>query len=230
MKKASGFYADSLEMLLDTMCNVLGGIVFITLALAVLTRASPNLPPDYYEKQGAQLTNALAAAASSNAWVEAELEHTLQRLQDPRPGSSTNHMSLPHETTTTKTPWQVIVRYGRIYPLYSYSASARDGKGQNAQTVEWRQAPGPSLVVEPRPGQGQDPESGVESMVSAFQSVAKTNYQFVFWVYEDSFAAFDRAKETAASLGFQYGWNPVASNTIIMTKPGGGGEIIPPQN
>ncbi len=44
-KKASGFYADSLEMLLDTMCNVLGGILFITLTLAALTRQSSSRKP-----------------------------------------------------------------------------------------------------------------------------------------------------------------------------------------
>ena len=73
-----------------------------------------------------------------------------------------------------------------------------------------------------------EPESGVESMVRTFQRFSKTNYYFVFWVYEDSFAAFNRAKETAASLGFQYGWDPVARNTKL--KLGERGTSIPPQN
>jgi hypothetical protein len=228
MKKAPGFYADSLEMLLDTMCNVLGGIIFITLTLAALARTAPNPPPDYYKKQAEQLTNELAAVTSSNAWIEAELQQTVQRLQAPHLRFPTNQMRLPNETQATKTSWEVIVRYGRVYPLYSYSAGARDGKAQNAQTIEWQRVAGKGVFVEPRWGQGDDPESGVAGMVRTFRGFSKTNYYFVFWVYEDSFAAFNRAKETAASLGFQYGWDPVAQHTKL--KLGERGESIPPQN
>ena len=36
MKNTGGFYSNSLEMLLDTMCNMLGAIVFIALMVALL--------------------------------------------------------------------------------------------------------------------------------------------------------------------------------------------------
>ena len=214
--KASGFYADSLEMLLDTMCNVLGAIVFITLALAALAPSSHAPAPEELQRQAAELTNTLAAVTASNAVVQAELEQTLLRLQEPRQQFQTNRMHLPNVSRTTRQPWPVIVRYGRVFPLYLFSSTARDGKAQNAQTVE------------PRWGQGDDPESGVEQIVRTFRSYSKTNYYFVFSVYEDSFAAFNRAKETAASLGFQYGWDPVAQNTKLQL--GSQGKSIPPQN
>jgi hypothetical protein len=59
--KASGFYADSLEMLLDTMCNVLGAVVFITLALAALAPNSHAPAPEELQHQAAELANTLAA-------------------------------------------------------------------------------------------------------------------------------------------------------------------------
>jgi len=68
-KKISGFYADSLEMLLDTMCNVLGGIIFITLTLAVLVRNSSR--PESYAQETAEMTNALSSISISNSMVEA---------------------------------------------------------------------------------------------------------------------------------------------------------------
>ena len=225
--KASGFYADSLEMLLDTMCNVLGAIVFITLALAALAPSSHAPAPEELQRQATELTNTLAAVTASNAVVQAELEQTLLRLQEPRQQFHTNRMHLPNVSRTTREPWPVIVRYGRIFPLYLLSSTARDGKAQNAQT-EWQRVAGKGLFVEPRWGQGDDPESGVEQMVGTFRSHAKTNYYFAFSVYEDSFAAFNRAKETAASLGFQYGWDPVAQNTKLQL--GSQGKSIPPQN
>ena len=78
--RASGFYADSLEMLLDTMCNVLGAIVFITLTLAVLAPASRAPAPEEFQRQAIQLSNTLAAVTASNTWVQAELQQTLLRL------------------------------------------------------------------------------------------------------------------------------------------------------
>jgi hypothetical protein len=226
--KASGFYADSLEMLLDTMCNVLGAIVFITLALAALAPSSHAPAPEELQRQATELTNTLAAVTASNALIQAELEQTLLRLQEPRQQFQTNRMHLPNVSRTTRQPWPVIVRYGRVFPLYLFSSTARDGKAQNAQTIEWQRVAGKGLFVEPRWGQGDDPESGVEQIVRTFRSYSKTNYYFVFSVYEDSFAAFNRAKETAASLGFQYGWDPVAQNTKLQL--GSHSESIPPQN
>jgi hypothetical protein len=70
MKKESGFYADSLEMLLDTMCNVLGAIVFITLALAVLVRSSTS--DEAIRQQTTALTNELVlpgvTSTDKRAW------------------------------------------------------------------------------------------------------------------------------------------------------------------
>jgi hypothetical protein len=226
--KASGFYADSLEMLLDTMCNVLGAVVFITLALAALAPNSHAPAPEELQHQAAELANTLAAVTASNAVVQAELEQTLLRLQEPRQQFQTNHMHLPNVSRTTRQPWEVIVRYGRVFPLYVFSSTARDGKARNAQTIEWRPAAGNSFRVEPRWGQGEDPAHGVEQMIETFRSHSKTNYYFTFSVYEDSFAAFDRAKETAANLGFQYGWEPWAQNTPLGVSRNG--KNIPPQN
>jgi hypothetical protein len=82
MKKGpGGFYANSLEMLLDTMCNMLGGIVFIALMVALVAQDSPPPPPDYYQAQAAQLSNDLAAITVSNSMVEAELQKTLRYQQ-----------------------------------------------------------------------------------------------------------------------------------------------------
>ena len=232
MKKASGFYADSLEMLLDTMCNVLGGVVFITLTLALLVRSSPAPAAAPSPEQAAELANELSAATSSNAWLKTELE----RLQDAHQQLQTNHMRLPNTTETTKQPWPVIVRYGRLYPLSLLSSpnpnlnppSTRDGIIQNTRSIEWQRLRGQGDFVEPRWGQGDEPESGVTDMVQAFRTHSRTNFYFAFSVYEDSFDAFNRAKEAAVSLGFQYGWQPLIRNTRLSLGPSP--EKIPPQN
>jgi hypothetical protein len=223
--KSVGFYASSLEMLLDTMCSMLGGVVFIALTVALFAQYSTTHTPEQYREQTAQLSSELAAVAATNLTVESELRATLQRLQDPHQQPHTNLMRLPNLVNTTKQPWTVIMKYGKLYPVNVLSSDDNGSVTPNSAGV-LRQPR--SNIVEPRPGLGDDPEFGVTNMVQAFQANAKTNYYFAFWVYNDSFDAFIRARETAMKLGFQYGWNPLPENQRLQLSRQG--EHILPQN
>jgi hypothetical protein len=221
--KAAGFYADSLEMLLDTMCNMLGGIVFIALMVALCAGDTTAPDPAAYAAQTAQLSNDLAAVTVSNTMIASEIQSIRLHLQDSRPPPPTNAMHLPNlAANTTRQPWTVIARYGKLYPLDLLSS---DGRGQpvwNSQAVLVQ-----SGFIEPRPGQGEDPASGVTRMAQAFKTSSKTNFYFAFLVYEDSFDAFARARETAVNLGFQYGWNPLPRNQILKIGRGTNAPILP---
>jgi hypothetical protein len=224
MKKGpGGFYANSLEMLLDTMCNMLGGIVFIALMVALVAQDSPPPPPNYYQAQAAQFSNDLAAITISNSMVEAEMQKTLLRLHDPHLHPATNIMRLPNLSDTGKQSWPVIISSGKLYPLDVLSTDGRGVPQRNDRTLS-RQA----RYVEPRPGLGEEPDQGVNKMVEAFKTSGKTNYYFAFWVYEDSFEAFMRARELATSLGFQYGWEPLPQDARLQL--GAQGERVLPQN
>ncbi len=223
--KPVGFYTSSLEMLLDTMCSMLGGVVFIALTVALFAQYSTAHTADQYHEQAVQLSNDLASVIASNAVVQSELQATLQRLQDPRQRPQTNLMRLPNLQKTTKQPWQVIIQYGKIYALDLLSSDGHGVLMPNNQAV-LRQPR--SNIVEPRPGKGDEPESGVTQMVQAFKANAKTNYYFAFWVYNDSFDAFIQARETVTKLGFQYGWNPLPENQRLQLSRQG--EHILPQN
>jgi hypothetical protein len=223
MKNTGGFYSNSLEMLLDTMCNMLGAIVFIALMVALVAQDTPPPPPAFYQAQSAQLSHDLAAVTLSNSMVEAELQETLLRLQNPHLHPATNLMRLPNISNTSKQPWAVIVRYGKLYPLDLLSTNGRAAELPNHRTLS-RQA----RYVEPRPDLGDKPEQGVTEMAQAFKDSGQTNFYFAFWVYDDSFAAFIRARETAARLGFQYGWEPLPQNERLQLGPQG--EHVLPQN
>lgn len=225
MKKGpGGFYANSLEMLLDTMCNMLGAVVFIALMVAICGRDVTAPTPASYSAQTAQLSNDLAAVTASNTMIASEIQFIRQHLQDSRPPPPTNAMHLPNlAANTTKQPWTVIARYGKLYPLDLLSSDGRGLPVFNTQAVLVR-----SGVIEPRPGQGEDPAGGVTRMAQAFQAGSKTNFYFAFLVYDDSFDAFVRARETAVNLGFEYGWNPLPQNRIL--KIGRGSAPILPQH
>jgi hypothetical protein len=75
-----------------------------------------------------------------------------------------------------------------------------------------------SQYVEPKAGEGDDPAAGVNQMIENFKTSANTNYFFQFYVYEDSFDAFVRAREVAARLNFQYGWKPLPANQLLRAS------------
>lgn len=220
--KASGFYSSSLEMLLDTMCNVLGGVVFIALMVAMIMHDAPPTAQEDYKQNAARLTNELAAVTASNAVIEAELQATVQHLQDPGRHFRANEMRLPNLSSTTRHPWPVIVRYDALYPM-DYIPAVRGGvPGHNDRTILR------SEYAEPKAGQGEDAGPGIAQMVEAFKTSGRTNYYFEFYVYEDSFEAFVRAREAAARLGFQYGWEPLPANQLLRLS--GQAEQVLPQN
>jgi hypothetical protein len=223
MKSSGGFYTNSLEMLLDTMCNMLGGIVFIALMVALMVQDTPAPPPAYYQAQAQQLSNELAAVTASNSVFEAELQATLLRLENPHLHQVTNVMRLPNISKTTKQAWPVIVQYGKLYPLDIFSTNGTGAPTRNTRSLS-RQA----RFVEARPGLGDDAEQGVAEMAQVFKDIGQTNYYFAFWVYDDSFAAFLSARATAARLGFQYGWEPLPQDERLQLGPQG--EHVLPQN
>jgi hypothetical protein len=191
--------------------------------VALVAQDSPAPPPDYYRAQAAQLSNDLTAITLSNSLVEADLQKTLLRLHDPHFHPATNVMRLPNVSNTSKQSWPVIIFAGRLYPLDVLSTDGRGLPLRNDWTLI-RQA----RFVEPRPELGDEPSQGVSQMVEAFKANGKTNYYFAFWVYDDSFEAFMRARETATRLGFQYGWEPLPRGERLQLSAQG--ERVLPQN
>jgi hypothetical protein len=221
MKSKSGFYSSSLEMLLDTMCNMLGAIVFIALMVALLAQDTPT--PQTEHPPAPRATETLAALTASNKMADDELQKTLQRLQDPHLHAVTNAMRLPNISNTTNHAWPVIVRYGKLYPLNVLSTDGRGTILRNNHSLN-RQ----SRFVEARQGMGDDPDQGVVDMVEAFKANGRADFYFTFWVFADSFNEFIRAREAVMRLGFQYGWEPLPMDQRLQL--GTEGERVLPQN
>jgi hypothetical protein len=209
-------------MLLDTMCNMLGGVVFIALMVAMIMHDAPPATRENYRENALELTNELMAVTASNVVIKAELLATALRLQDPRRHFHTNDMTLPNLSNTAKHAWPVILRYGGLFPM-DIMPSVRGGVPVHNDRTVLR-----TEFAEPKEGQGADPDAAVAEMVAAFKTSARTNYYFEFYVYQDSFGAFVRARDAAARLGFQYGWEPLPANQLL--KLSRQAEQVLPQN
>jgi len=291
--KASRFRSgDSLDLLLDTMCNTFGGIILIAILVALLARQSPSpmvpaerarsemierrlataevelaaaralkeklepiaTPPlaerakerqrladalhvaqksaDEQSAQAAQaaamkstdpgqifadlaakavaqerrasdLQNAIAAQTQNSERLRtrsAELAQQIEKEFDSR----TKQLRLPKERAQTKAPFNVILKFGRAYPL-------TDSRGErNVKSIEWNNRFG-NRRTRPMVGAGDD----AASLARLFQALAREEVYVAFYVYPDAFDVFAAAREAAAQAGLDYGLEIVRAGTDL---------------
>ena len=131
-------------------------------------------------------------------------------------------LRLPHEHPTTKTHLYVIVRYGLAYPLYLF----RQGEAErNTTALRWEQENANTRRIDPVPGSGINPETGLAALAQFLRSLPSDKVYLVFQVYEDSFAAFNTVKEATVKQGVEYTWEPRRNNAVLRL---GATELPPP--
>jgi hypothetical protein len=311
---------DSLEMLLDTMCNTFGGIVLIALLVTLLSRetrlagessapenlsrrleqAMENLkleqqrareldkamdmPPtaerirlveqrhrleqsyralvkqkqqaeNELEMLGQIVTSGVTAIAETMRNMQEKLAREIQEserqtavYQETRralemqilqyrkqaqqlTGRQTRVARIPRERSTTKRPWEVILRYERVYPVHFSRAGEKE---RNTTTIQWSESTGggyPSRMstihVEPILGRGWAIGANQTALEQFFRSIRADAYYVVFRVYADSFAIFPHLCSIAAKEGLEFGWDPLTENERLTA--GAGAAAPPPQ-
>ena len=132
-------------------------------------------------------------------------------------------LRLPREHATSKTHFYLIVRYGRLYPLYIF----RNGDPErNTTSVRWTEESPGSKRVEALADKGivVTEEAGLAPF---FRQFPADNLYLVFQVYEDSFAAFNTAKAAAVAQRFEYTWEPRKRDEVL--RLGAAARPPPPQ-
>ena len=309
MKRARMAPPDSLEMLLDTMCNTFGGIILIALLIALFARESnsPTAPPQSHreslemfreriDQAEADLAKALALeqelearvtnpaqahllrlleqrdqvrnaaeslvadlkAASTPSPTAPTLAQTVSRiesldsqnagaeallLEQKHQGArwkgriaeqgrglqvlsnrlaqvtarQTQRVRLPQERATTKGHLYLIVRHGRVYPLYSFL----DGLPvPNTISLRWIQESEFSRRIETVPEAGIRPQADAAALAAMLRAIPANQIYLVFQVFPDSFEAFNLAKAAAVAAGFDYTWEPRLENTPLRLGAG----------
>lgn len=302
--------SDSLEMLLDTMCNTFGGIILIALLIALLARDtkvseaeapqitdSTGLLQRQLERARKDLAQAQAFQASLERRASNPAQASLLQLIEERErarrasellteeiqsghqqlttGGTANHaqitdrinqmsaqalateralleqrnfgeslqgkieeqkrglqeesnrlaqaaarqvqrLRLPREHETTKTHLYVIVRYGRVYPLYLF----RDGEPErNTGSLRWEQESATSKRIEVIPSQGMEVQPNSPALAQLFRDIPRDRIYAVFQVYQDSFTTFNAAKEVAVQQGLECTWEPRKNDFVLRLGP-----------
>jgi hypothetical protein len=127
------------------------------------------------------------------------------------------HLRLPREHATVKTNLNVIVRYGKIYPLYLFRFGAPE---RNTESVSWAEEADHVRRVEPAPDKGFAAGPAAPGLAEFLAQVRTNDFYLAFQVYEDSFPAFRAVKEAALQHGFEYAWEPRTNGFIVRLGPG----------
>ncbi len=273
---------DSLEMLLDTMCNLFGGIILLALMVTLIAKdaeMSEKLTEaeiktrEMREKQLMQLEEELRAAQkfqqdlASQAGdpevqeqvkmlqqretiqqtleeLRQELEKTKSRLEESAESlkeleemkqsqavsaaaaqqedvAQPERMRLPREHETEKSPAEIIVKNGMIYPVNFY----QNGTPVSNTAGFVRRDVGQLQVLEPIEGKGMNPRLHSSQLSQFFRSIPAGTY-LVFRVYGDSFSEFNEAKKAASESGLELSWMPIEKDVNVVL---GGGVVAPPR-
>jgi len=126
------------------------------------------------------------------------------------------------ERETKKTPYNVIFRHNRLYPLI---LPGGNGMARNETTVKWVEMRN-AVEVAPIPGAGIDAEKSEAALRDFIAVLGKVKggldaggeLYVAAYVYKDSFPAFLRFKQalTTANLGIGQGWEPVIDDDNLM--------------
>lgn len=171
-------------------------------------------PAERLKELKSQLAQALAgkvAASNSLETVSKENQRLHSRLADIRRQTTsaqqevTQRLRLPKERNTGKDVFNIIVQYGRVYPLRNADLE------QNTTTIDWQETL-TSAIPSPKRDKGLDPQRDRAALAQFFRRLPRGEYYLAFYVFEDSFPTFNLAKQMAVTSGFDYGWMPLESS------------------
>jgi len=119
----------------------------------------------------------------------------------------------PAVRDTTKSPFTLIFRHNRLYPLMEPGPG---GVARNEATLKWTDL-GSAAEVEPIPGAGIDAEKNEVAVRDFIASLRKINSSLeggaalyvASYVYKDSFPAYMKFKQLFNKTGIDQGWEPV---------------------
>ncbi len=161
------------------------------------------------ERRNAELQNLLTAQAQNSERLRARLAGLAQQIEkelDVR----TKQLRLPKERAQTKDTFNVILKFGRGYPLIG-----SDGR-RNLQAIQWDKRSS-GYRVRPIAGAGSD----VEALARLFRTLRREELYVAFYVYPDAFDLFNAAREAAVEAGLDYGLDIIkAGNELNFGSEG----------
>lgn len=121
----------------------------------------------------------------------------------------TQAVRFPRERAAKSSPFPIIIRYNRVYPL-----EVDGGKCHNP-AVERRKIDEDVIRVSPVPGRGIAKPLDDADLISLLKAMARKGYYATLYLYPDSHGVFNDLTQAMGNAGMTYGLDFVVADTEL---------------
>jgi hypothetical protein len=150
------------------------------------------------ERKQEDLSNAIKSQDQNSARVNgrvAEISKLIQKEKDVRVVT----LRFPKERARTKRSLPIICKFGKIYPIM-------DAEGRkNDTSIAWTSKGRDAELSRPVEALGWTPAGNKAAIDNLLRSIPKGEIYLAFYVYPDSFDAFNALREQAAAAQLDFG-------------------------
>jgi hypothetical protein len=150
------------------------------------------------ERRREELANARKTQDENRARLEGRLAE-IDKLIHHENETRTVTLRFPKERARTKKSFPLILRYGKVYPLYD------ENLDRNEKSVTWKPAPGGSEFSSPIKNAGWEPTADRAAIQALAAKMKGDDRYLAFYVYPDSFDAFHQMRDFATANGWEFG-------------------------
>lgn len=130
-------------------------------------------------------------------------------------------LRFPKESETTKKPFHIICKYGKLYPTRNASGV------RNEDSIKWTRMGDDKDLSEPIKNRGLQSKIQSSEIKALMHELPRNQMYVVFYVYDDSFEAFQFAREIAVRTKLEHGLTFLQTSKPLVW--GSKGSTPPPQ-
>ncbi|MBE7465820.1 MAG: hypothetical protein HS116_20290 [Planctomycetes bacterium] len=217
--KAADDAGDSLELLLDTMCNAFGGIIFITFMVVLVPKGSKQSSMDKPEHDSPAESVALECEEDLKAKAEALELELASRQRERASQAEIRYARLPRLREVNKGMYFLVLSGGKAYlPMRADSAEyntadftvARNGATVSCTPIPERGTEIAAWLAEP---------DGLRALLTG---LPRDRVMIHVALYSDSVSLFAKVRAAITDAGFDYNWTPLAKGDALKLTTGSG--------
>jgi hypothetical protein len=166
-----------------------------------------------------QVENELRADDQELARLQGRTRDVGRMIQNEK-GARSVSLRFPKERVQTKSPFRIICKFNRVYPLRLKSG------GRNETSIRWESKGNDSTASTPIEQEGWTTAADSARIESLLRALPKSEYYIVIYAYPDSFETFRAVREQATRMGLECGFELQPPEVTIIW--GSSGNAPPP--
>ncbi len=161
-----------------------------------------------------RLLNAVTSSEKEIARLESRQKELARKTADTKTKNREN-LRFPKEGKQEKTPFWLIVKHGKIYPVRG------DNGDLNNATLVWESKGSQGDEVTPRPASGAVLPADAENIAAQLRAVAAGRQYLTVCLFPDSYDTWRDLRRIAQTAGLEYGLKFFGQNDQLFMSQGG---------